>query len=168
MAVSIDLGLRDNGQPALLDLEELLATRLLVQGNSGCGKSHLLRRLLERSSPWVQQAVIDPEGDFTSLAERFGHLVIDAAAQTEQGLALAGDRARRHRVSVVLDLAGLDQEGQLRRAAAFLGGLFDAPREHWTPLLVVVDEAQLFAPSGAMEVAEEARRASLGAMTNLM
>src|SRR3954471_22965980 len=168
MTVGIELVLAEGGAPAVMDLEELLATRLLVQGNSGCGKSHLLRRLLERSSPWVQQAVIDPEGDFTSLAERFGHLVIDAAAQTEQGLALAGDRARRHRVSVVLDLEGLDQEGQLRRAAAFLGGLFDAPREHWTPLLVVVDEAQLFAPSGAMEVAEEARRASLGAMTNLM
>src|SRR3954466_4021689 len=55
MAVSIDLGLRDNGQPALLDLEELLATRLLVQGNSGCGKSHLLRRLLERSAPYFDK-----------------------------------------------------------------------------------------------------------------
>ncbi len=34
------------GKQAMLDLEELLATRLLVQGNSGSGKSHLLRRLL--------------------------------------------------------------------------------------------------------------------------
>jgi hypothetical protein len=168
MTVGIELGLAEGGAPAVMDLEELLATRLLVQGNSGCGKSHLLRRLLERSAPWVQQAVIDPEGDFTSLADRFGHLVIDAAAHTEAGLTLAGDRARRHRVSVVLDLEGLDQDGQLRRAAAFLNGLFDAPREHWTPLLVVVDEAQLFAPAGAVEVAEDARRASLGAMTNLM
>jgi hypothetical protein len=32
----------------------------------------------------------------------------------------------------------------------------------------VVDEAQLFAPSGGGEVSEEVRRASLGAMTNLM
>src|SRR4051794_12130154 len=155
MTVGIELGLAEGGAPAVMDLEELLATRRLVQGNSGCGKSHLLRRLLECSAPWVQQAVIDPEGDFTSLAERFGHLVIDAAAHTEAGLTLAGDRARRHRVSVVLDLEGLDQDGQLRRAAAFLNGLFDAPREHWTPLLVVVDEAQLFAPAGAVEVAED-------------
>ncbi|WP_149537328.1 helicase HerA domain-containing protein [Siccirubricoccus phaeus] len=171
MTVAIELGSAEGGAPAVpvvIDLEELLATRLLVQGNSGCGKSHLLRRLMERSAPWVQQVVIDPEGDFTSLAERFGHLVIDAAVQTEAGLVLAGDRARRHRVSVVLDLEGLDPEGQMRRAAAFLNGLFDAPREFWTPLLVVVDEAQLFAPSGAVEVGEEARRASLGAMTNLM
>ncbi|MBX6746187.1 MAG: DUF87 domain-containing protein, partial [Acetobacteraceae bacterium] len=62
MTVSIDLGRTEAGQPALLDLEELLATRLLVQGNSGSGKSHLLRRLLEQSAAWVQQAVIDPEG----------------------------------------------------------------------------------------------------------
>jgi len=33
---------------------------------------------------------------------------------------------------------------------------------------VVVDEAQLFAPSGAAEVSEEVRRASLSAMANLM
>src|SRR6195952_3208072 len=154
--------------PATLDLEELLATRLLVQGNSGSGKSHLLRRLLEQSAPWVQQAVIDPEGDFVTLAERFGHLVIDAESQTEQGLQLAGERAREHRVSTVLNLEGLDAEGQMRHAAAFLSGLFEVPRDHWYPMLVVVDEAQLFAPAVAGEVSDEARKLSLGAMTNLM
>ena len=35
------------GKPVAMDVEELLATRLLVQGNSGSGKSHLLRRILE-------------------------------------------------------------------------------------------------------------------------
>src|SRR5829696_3571981 len=118
MTLGIDLGTALAGMPAIIDLEELLATRLLVQGNSGCGKSHLLRRLLETTAGRVQQAVIDPEGDFTSLADRFGHLVIDAAAQTEAGLQLAGERVRRHRVSVVLDLEGLDPDGQLRHAAA--------------------------------------------------
>jgi len=139
-----------------------------VQGNSGSGKSHLLRRLMEQSAPWVQQAVIDPEGDFVSLAERFGHLVIDAAQHTEAALQRAADRVRVHRVSVVLNLEGLDADGQMRHAAAFLGGLFDADRDHWSPMLVVVDEAQLFAPAAAGEVSDEARRASLGAMANLM
>ena len=36
------------------------------------------------------------------------------------------------------------------------------------PVLVVVDEAQLFAPAVAGEVSDEARKLSLGAMTNLM
>jgi hypothetical protein len=168
MTVAIEMGHTAAGAAATLDLEELLATRLLVQGNSGSGKSHLLRRLLEQSAPWVQQSIIDPEGDFVTLAERFGHLVIDAEAHTEQGLQLAGERARMHRVSTVLNLEGLDAELQLRRAAAFLGGLFDVEREHWYPMLVVVDEAQLFAPAIAGEVSDEARKLSLGAMTNLM
>ncbi len=168
MTVAIEMGQTATGSPATLDLEVLLATRLLVQGNSGSGKSHLLRRLLEQSAPWVQQAIIDPEGDFVTLAERYGHLVIDAEAHSEQGLQLAGERARIHRVSTVLNLEGVDQEAQLRRAAAFLGGLFDVERDHWYPLLVVVDEAQLFAPAVGGEVPDEARKLALGAMTNLM
>jgi hypothetical protein len=138
-----------------------------VQGNSGSGKSHLLRRLLEQSAPWVQQCVVDPEGDFVTLAEKFGHVVVDAQ-RTEAELTRIAGRIRQHRVSVVLNLEGLDVEQQMRAAAAFLGGLFDAERDHWYPMLVVVDEAQLFAPAAAGEVADEARKVSLGAMTNLM
>ena len=167
MKVDIDMGAAAPGKPAMLDLEELLATRLLVQGNSGSGKSHLLRRLLEQSAPWVQQCVIDPEGDFVTLADRFGHVVVDAQ-RTEAELTRIAGRIRQHRVSVVLNLEGLDVEQQMRAAAAFLGGLFDAERDHWYPVLVVVDEAQLFAPAVAGEVSDEARKVSLGAMTNLM
>ena len=168
MTVAIEMGRTAAGTPATLDLEELLATRLLVQGNSGSGKSHLLRRLLEQSAPWVQQTIIDPEGDFVTLADQFGHLVIDAEAHSEEGLQAAGERARIHRVSTILNLEGLDAENQLRRAAAFLGGLFEVDRDHWYPMLVVVDEAQLFAPAIAGEVSDDARKLSLGAMTNLM
>jgi uncharacterized protein len=103
-----------------------------------------------------------------TLAERFGHLVIDAEEHTESGLQAAGERVRIHRVSTVLNLEGLDAENQMRRAAAFLSGIFEVGRDHWYPMLVVVDEAQLFAPAVAGEVSDEARKLSLGAMTNLM
>ena len=168
MTVSVDMGTGPNGQPIVMDLEELLATRLLVQGNSGSGKSHLLRRLLEKSAGQVQQVVIDPEGDFVTLADKYGHVPVEAADHSEKDIARLAGRIREHRASVVLSLEGLEAEGQMRCAAAFLSALFDAPRDHWYPALVVVDEAQLFAPSGGGEVAEEVRRASLSAMTNLM
>lgn len=167
MQVAIDMGESRGAGTAHMDLEELLATRLLVQGNSGSGKSHLLRRLLEQSAPWVQQCVIDPEGDFVTLADKFGHLVVDAT-RTEAELTRIANRVRQHRVSVVVNLEGLDAEQQMRAAAAFLGGMFDADRDYWYPVLVVVDEAQLFAPAAAGEVSDEARKVSLGAMTNLM
>src|ERR1700735_2439444 len=168
MTVHIELGATPSGASAHIDLEELLATRALIQGNSGSGKSHLLRRLLEQSAASVQQVIIDPEGDFVTLAESFGHLMIDSETFTEGALHRAALRVREHRVSVVLNLEGLDVEQQMRHAAAFLGGLFDAERNFWYPVLVVVDEAQLFAPSAAGEVSDEAGKLSLGAMTNLM
>ncbi len=168
MTVSVDMGVGPSGDPIAIDLEELLATRLLVQGNSGSGKSHLLRRLLEKSAGQVQQVVIDPEGDFVTLADRYGHVPVEAADHSERDIARLAARIREHRASVVLSLEGLEAEGQMRCAAAFLSALFEAPRDHWYPALVVVDEAQLFAPAGGGEVAEEVRRASLSAMTNLM
>ncbi len=168
MQVGIDIGTTSHGTTAMFDLEELLATRLLVQGNSGSGKSHLLRRILEQSAQWVQQAVIDPEGDFVTLAEKFGHVIVDAQGTSEGDLARIAGRVRQHRVSVVLNLEGLEAELQMKAAAAFLNGLFDAERDLWYPMLVIVDEAQLFAPAVGGEVSDEARRVSLGAMTNLM
>jgi hypothetical protein len=168
MTTKIELGFGGDGTVAVMDLEELLATRLLVQGNSGSGKSHLLRRLLEESAGLVQQIVIDPEGDFVTLADAFGHIALDAAEHSLEEIARIAARIREHRASVILNLEGLEIDGQMRCAGAFLSGLFEAPREHWYPALVVVDEAQLFAPAVAGEVSEDARKASLGAMTNLM
>ncbi len=168
VSVSIAIGTAPGGADVRIDIEELLATRLLVQGNSGSGKSHLLRRLLEESAGLVQQVVIDPEGDFVSLAEPFGHIAIDGSAYSGAEIGRLAARARKHRASVVLALDGLEVEGQMRCAAQFLGALFDAPRDEWYPALVVVDEAQLFAPAAAGEVSDETRRISLAAMTNLM
>ncbi|MCF8710178.1 helicase HerA domain-containing protein [Rhizorhapis sp. SPR117] len=168
MTARIEIGTDSKGQSVSVDLEELLATRLLVQGNSGSGKSHLLRRLLEGSASIVQQVVVDPEGDFVSLADAFDHIIVEAADFGLSEIALLAARVREHRASVVLNLEGLEVDDQLRCTAAFLGALFDAPRQFWYPVLTVIDEAQLFAPAAAGEVAEDARRASLSAMTNLM
>jgi len=167
MGASIVIGDSGSG-PVTIDIEELLATRLLVQGNSGSGKSHLLRRLLEESAGIVQQVVIDPEGDFVTLAEPFGHIVIDGAAYSGAELTRLAARVRKHRASVVLALDGLEIEAQMRCAAQFLSALFDAPREEWFPALVVADEAQMFAPAAAREVSDAGRRLHLAAMTNLM
>jgi hypothetical protein len=168
VSAQIDIGQDERRQQVVIDLEELLATRLLVQGNSGSGKSHLLRRLLEECAGQVQQVVIDPEGDFVTLADAFGHVVIDGAAYSPREIEALAGRVRQHRASVVLTLDELEVEQQIRCAALFLTALFDAPREHWYPALVVVDEAQMFAPAAAGEMSDDTRRLTLSAMTNLM
>ncbi|SKB25665.1 helicase HerA domain-containing protein [Sphingopyxis flava] len=168
MNSSIEIGTDGAGRPVHVNVQELLATRLLVQGNSGSGKSHLLRRLLEESAGLVQQVVIDPEGDFVTLSDAYNHVVVNAGDYNEREIATMGARIREHRASIILSLDALDIEAQMSCAAAFLNALFDAPREHWFPALIVVDEAQMFAPSASGDVSDAVRRASLAAMTNLM
>lgn len=166
---AVEVGRDERGGAVRLDLVKLLDGRLLVQGASGAGKTWTLRRLLEQTAQSIQQIVVDPEGEFRSLAEQCGHLVIDAAQLDIAALALAAARAREHRLSLVLDLSDLDRERQMLSAAAFLAALVEAPREYWQPCLVAIDEAHLFAPYGGQSGAAPAiRKQSIDAMTDLM
>ena len=57
-----------------LDLQRLITTRMLLQANSGGGKSWALRRILEQSHGEVQQIVIDVEDEFYTLFRTGGRL----------------------------------------------------------------------------------------------
>ena len=70
--------------------------------------AHVLRRMLEESAALVQQVVIDPEGDFVTLAEPFGHVVVDGSAYDQAEIAKLAARIRKHRASVILALDGLE------------------------------------------------------------
>lgn len=152
-----------------LDLAKLMHGRLLVQGASGAGKSWTLRRLLEQTAGSVQQIVIDPEGEFSEYAKAYGLLTIDASQLDAATLGAAARRARELRISLRLDLSDLDREFQMIAVTAFFVALIDAPREHWYPCLVAVDEAHLFAPFGGQaREATAVRKSSIAAMTDLM
>lgn len=165
----IDLGLSDLGHPISLNMEKLLDGRLLVQGTSGAGKSWTLRRILEQTHGRVQQIIIDPEGEFGSLAQHFDFPILDGTRLDAAALAIAADRVREHRLSVLLDVSQLDRETQMQSVTAFIGALIAAPRENWHPALVVIDEAHLFAPfGGAGLAATSVRQAATQTITDLM
>lgn len=167
-AGDIDLGAVDTGAQFGLSLAKLIAGRLLVQGTSGAGKSWTLRRLLEQTRGTVQQIVVDPEGEFKEFAERFGHLLLDASKLDIASLALAGERAREHQISLVLDLSDLEPEGQMIALTAFLKALVAVHRDHWHPCLVAIDEAHLFAPFGGWTELPAVRKACIAAMIDVM
>lgn len=167
--IGIDLGTSDLGGSVCLDLEKLLDGRLLVQGTSGAGKSWTLRRILERTHGLLQQIVIDPEGEFASLAQHFDFPILDGARLDSAALAIAAARAREYRISVLLDLSQLDREAQMQSVTAFVGALIAAPREDWHPALIAIDEAHLFAPfGGAGLAATSIRQAATQTITDLM
>lgn len=165
----ISLGVAEVGGDVGLNVSKLIEGRLLIQGASGGGKSWTLRRVLEQTHGLIQQIVIDPEGEFRSLAEAKGHHVIDASRLDAAAVRTLANRVREHRLSILLDLSETDRESQMILVAAFLTGLIDAPREHWHAALVAIDEAHLFAPFGGHSSAGTAvRQASIGAVTDLM
>lgn len=134
------------------DLELLLRTRLLVQANSGGGKSFLLRRLAEQLFGKVQVLLIDREGEFATLREKFGYVLIgqggDAPADIRSARLLA-EKLLELRASTVFDLyeAFRSRPGDRRAwVRAFLDGLVDAPKALWHDVVVIVDEAHQFCP----------------------
>src|SRR3982074_607486 len=77
------------------DLDILLTTRALIQANSGGGKSYLLRRLCEQLFGKVQVIVIDPEGEFATLREKSGYVLVGKGGDTPADVRSADLLARR-------------------------------------------------------------------------
>lgn len=138
------------GDGVTVDLDVLVNTRLLIQANSGGGKSWCLRRLLEQTHGKIQHLVIDPEGEFSSLRSKFDYVL--AAKKDADTLAdprsakLLAERLLELGVSAILDIFELTPENRKKFVKVFLDALVDAPKHLWHPALVVLDEAHVYCP----------------------
>jgi hypothetical protein len=150
MRAPATLGKFANGTPCLIELPRLLETRLLIQANSGSGKSWAIRELLEQTAGHVQQLVIDPEGEFSTLREKFDYVI--AAAHDGDALAhpqtakLLAHRLLETGVSAILDIYDLKKPDRQAFVKLFCEALIEAPKSLWRPALVVLDEAHIYAP----------------------
>lgn len=135
-----------------LDLNKLISTRLLVQANSGGGKSWLLRKILEESHGKVQQIILDLEGEFSTLRERYDYLLVGRDGEIPCNIKTAqllSKKILELNVSTIIDLSELKHHERITFVKRFLDGLLDAPRKLWHPALIVVDEAHQFCPQAS-------------------
>ncbi len=135
-----------------LDLTRLISTRLLIQANSGGGKSWLIRRLLEQSHGQVQQIVIDLEGEFSTLRDKYDYLLVGKGGEIPANIKTAELLAIKLltlNVSTIIDLSELQKHERITFVKRFLDSLINAPRELWHSCLVVIDEAHQFCPEKA-------------------
>ncbi len=136
--------------PVSIDIDLLIGTRMLIQANSGGGKTWALRRLLEQTHGLVQHIVLDPEGDFHSLRTDFDYVLAapregDCVATPETAELLAR-RLLELEASAIIDIFDLPLSERRQFVRLFLESLIEAPRDLWHPALIVLDEAQVFAP----------------------
>lgn len=142
-----------------VDLDRLLKSRMLVQAASGGGKSYLARGVLEGTAGRVQQIVLDPEGEFATLREKFPFVLASAGAEgdvpasPENAAALCRGLMQLS-ASAVVDLSELKLADRRRFVRLFVEELMDLQRELWRPLLVVLDEAHRYAPEKGAGEAE--------------
>jgi len=147
------------GPDAPLDVARLIESRLLIQANSGAGKSWALRRLLEQTYAHVPQIVIDVEGEFHTLREKFDYVLAgqkggDCPADTKSATLLAR-RLLELNVSAIVDIYELGVQ-RTRFVRLFLDALVNAPRDLWHPTLVVIDEAHMFCPEASQAESADA------------
>ena len=143
------------GEELELDLPTLVDTRLLIQANSGGGKSWLLRLIAERAG--IQSIVLDNEGEFASLREAVDVLLVGAGGElpaNPRHAALLARRLLEYKVSAVIDLYELKLAERRRFVKLFIESLIHLPRELWRPTLVILDEAHIYCPERGAGEAE--------------
>lgn len=150
MKSHFDIGVDVDGHKLSCDVDRLINTRMLIQAMSGGGKSWALRRVLEQSHGLAQQLVIDPEGEFASLRERFDYVLAarhggDTVADPRTAKLLA-ERLLELGVSAILDIYELDPKERVSFVKVFLETVVDAPKSLWHRTLVVLDEAHTYCP----------------------
>jgi len=136
--------------PGSVDLDRFVASRMLIQANSGGGKSRALRQMLEETHGHVQHLVIDPEGEFATLRQHYDYVLaaksggdVEANPRTAR---LLCRRLMELGASAVLDLYDLSLAERRDFVRLFLTELMSLPRTLWRPTVIVIDEAHVFVP----------------------
>ncbi len=154
----VELG-KFGGKPFMLDIPRLIETRLLIMASSGGGKSWLLRRLMEQIHGKVQIILLDVEGDFGTLRDKFDFLITgkDGDLQIEaQHAGLLARRVLELRTDIICDLYEMTPPKRERFVELFLNAMVDSPKNLWHPVMVILDEAHIFAPQQGGSVASNA------------
>jgi len=139
----------ENNSLVQIDIQRILSGRMLLQANSGAGKSYALRKFAEITHGKVQQIILDLEGEFASLREKFDYILVGKEGDIPVNVRAADLLAKRLlelNTSAIIDLYELKHHERKRFVRLFLDSMINAPKSLWHPCLVILDEAHIFAP----------------------
>lgn len=140
--------LSDDGK-VTLDLDKAIESRVLIQANSGGGKSYTGRRFIEQTFGHKQLIIIDPEGEFSNMRQAFDFVYIakdggDAPAEVHSA-ALLARRLLETKANAIIDIYELgSQRGDFVKA--FFDATVNMPKDLWQDCFYLLDEAHKFAP----------------------
>jgi hypothetical protein len=146
------------GADCAINVDKLVESKLLVQANSGAGKSWAIRRIIEQTYGKTQQIVIDHDGEYHTLREKFDFVLAGQKGDCPADIKSAALLARRLlelNVSAIIDIYELGTQ-RAEFVKRFLDSLVNAPRDLWHSCLVILDEAHLYCPEKGSAVSADA------------
>lgn len=149
MSRTCAIGIKDNKNVAFFDPMKVIETRLLITSTSGGGKSWTQRTVVEITDGIYPRIILDPEGEFSSLREKFPFVLAGKGKDVPADLRTAATLARKALeldLNLIVDLYELPHVEKHEFVRIFLEALLDAPKNLWRPRLVMIDEAHKFIP----------------------
>lgn len=135
-------------EPFCLSIESVVAGRTFLASITRGGKSWLGRKIVEDCFGHAGIIIIDPEGEYSSLLEKFAFLIIgrDIPLQLETAEFMA-EEILKSKTSVIIDLSMVeDDEFGKEYVNKFLRRFFFLETTARQPYVVFVEEAEDFVP----------------------
>lgn len=162
-------------------IPDMIKSRILWEGDSGSGKSHGMTGMIEKTDGKAQRIIIDPEGEYFPLKNNFQFLLVGKKTEiVTPNLELNLDdiyvdklikKLIEKSVDIIIDLSEFPSEAT-HFFKIFKIAVFKYAKLMKRPLLIFVDEAQLFAPEkgqgneeslkAMMELAKQGRKRGIG------
>lgn len=138
-----------DGKNVYIDLLKLWKTRLLVMANSGGGKSWLLRLLAELICKIMPVIIIDPEGEFVTLREKFPFVLVGKGGETTADLRTAKlvmTKILELRASAIFDLSEMPLRERHEYVKLISEAAIGVPKNLWRLTCFIFDEVHDFCP----------------------
>lgn len=133
--------------PFDLKVEDVVTGRTFIASITRWGKSWTARKIVESCFGHAGIIILDPEGEYSSLRERFPFLIIgkDVPLQLETAEFMA-EKTLESKISVIIDTSMVeDEETAKQYVNLFLRKFFFLETTQRQPYLVVFEEAEDFA-----------------------
>jgi uncharacterized protein len=140
---------KSDGKSAHFDINVFLRTHLLITASTGGGKSFLIRRAVEQMFGHIPIIIVDREGDFPTLREKYGFVLVGPNGETPadpRSAKLVAEKLLELHASAVCDLFEMKNEARHEWAKNFFEALVNCPKRLWGPTVIVLDEAHSYAP----------------------
>ncbi len=130
-----------------LNFKKLVNGRTFVSSMTDGGKSWTIRKICEEIFGKVGIIILDPEGEYTSLREKFPFLIVgkDIPLEVDSAEFLA-EQTLKEDISVIFDFSTTDIIDQQEFTSKFINKFMDLETKLKKAYVVVVEEADEFAP----------------------